>query len=406
MNDLEPEAKPLLASPRREVSYVDTALGLVELIAELTQTPGALAVDAERASGFKYSQRAYLLQLATATSRLFLLDPIAFTAEQLAPLAQLIASRECIIHAATQDLPCLRELGLNPGSVFDTELAARLVGLPKVGLGAVCEHYLGLKLAKEHSAVDWSTRPLDSSWLTYAALDVDVLHELREKMIADLAAQDKTQFADEEFEYLRTFQPRSPKPDRWRSVGGVHEIKNNKQLAIVRELWLAREELAKKLDVSPGRLIPDASIVHAAIHPAKTKPELIADKKFAGRASRTYLDTWWSAIAAGVDTHNPPEFRLPVTGIPNHRTWPAKFPEADARLQALKPKLQEVSEELNIPLENLMTPDTVRTVCFSPAAEFTEDALIQQFVELGARSWQAKIVAKVAYEAFTALGQN
>ena len=86
-----------------------------------------------------------------------------------------------------------------PRQLFDTELAGRILGLPRVGLAAVVEHYLGLSLAKEHSAVDWSTRPLPEPWLRYAALDVEVLDELRNLMGVDLAAQGKSEWARQEF---------------------------------------------------------------------------------------------------------------------------------------------------------------------------------------------------------------
>ena len=106
---------------------------------------------------------------------------------------------EWILHAASQDLPCLSELGMWPDRLFDTELAARLAGLPRVGLAAVIEQLLGFGLAKEHSAADWSTRPLPEPWLRYAALDVEVLTELREELIELLEADGKLEFAEQEF---------------------------------------------------------------------------------------------------------------------------------------------------------------------------------------------------------------
>ena len=123
----------------------------------------------------------------------WLIDPIA--CPDLAPVAEAIGDAEWVLHAATQDLPCLAEVGLRPARLFDTELGGRLVGLPRVGLAAVVEHYLGLSLAKEHSAVDWSTRPLPEPWLRYAALDVEVLVQVRDAVAADLAAQGKVEWA-------------------------------------------------------------------------------------------------------------------------------------------------------------------------------------------------------------------
>ena len=134
--------------------------GVVRAARFLADGTGPVAIDAERASGYRYGQRAYLIQIRREGSGTWLVDPIA--CPDLAPIAEVITGVEWILHAANQDLPCLAEVGLHPTRLFDTELAGRLIGLPRVGLAAVVEHYLGLTLAKEHSAVDWSTRPLPS----------------------------------------------------------------------------------------------------------------------------------------------------------------------------------------------------------------------------------------------------
>ena len=300
----ETEIKPLLKA-RREVSFVDSPEQLSRAVAALQSYSGAFAIDAERASGFKYGQRAYLIQIARVDGEIFLIDPAAIApiaeAEPFAELARVLSTDTWILHAATQDLPCLAELGLIPSSIIDTELGSRIAGLPRVGLGAVVEHFLHLGLAKEHSAVDWSKRPLDQGWLDYAALDVDVLHELSDLLIADLASKGKLQWAQEEFDHLLGFKPKPEKIDRWRGTTGLHEVKNQQGLSIARSLWQAREALGQKLDVAPGRLIPDSSISFVAKNIPASRPELANSKNFAGRASRTYLDTWWAAI----DVSNP-----------------------------------------------------------------------------------------------------
>jgi len=257
---------PLLSRPRNDtVEYVDNEDALFAAVSSLRAASGPFAIDAERASGFKYSQRAYLVQVMRLGSPIYLIDPVdlAGTAA-MADLADCLATDEWILHAATQDLPCLAELGLRPTALFDTELGSRLASLERVGLGAVVERFLGVRLAKEHSAADWSVRPLNHDWLTYAALDVDVLHEVRAGLAALLAEQGKGEIAAQEFEHLIDFKPKPPKPDRWRGVSGIHTIRDQRTLAIIRELWNRREQIAERVDVSPGRLIPDASIVAAA----------------------------------------------------------------------------------------------------------------------------------------------
>ena len=223
MTDEAPAELPLLARPRVEdVRLVETADQLNETTDLLSKSQGPFALDAERASGFKYSQRAYLIQVHRKDAPIFLIDPIAVLEDEgtaaFERFAQVLTSDEWILHAASQDIPCLRELGIVPSRVFDTELGSRLAGLPRVGLGAVTEHFLKIKLAKEHSAVDWSIRPLHADWLNYAALDVDVLLELRAGVSEMLAEQGKTEWAEQEFNKVAAMPPREPKIDRWRGI--------------------------------------------------------------------------------------------------------------------------------------------------------------------------------------------
>ncbi|MFM6971401.1 MAG: HRDC domain-containing protein [Rhodoluna sp.] len=391
---------PLLSKPRVDrIVFVDTAAKFNDCISELALGKGPFALDAERASGFKYSQRAYLIQIHRFGSAIFLIDPIAIVAEiGLEPftrLNELLSTNEWILHAASQDIPCLAELGIKPNQLFDTELGSRLAGLPRVGLGAVTEHYLQIRLAKEHSAVDWSTRPLHEDWLNYAALDVDVLIELREKVIALLKQQGKLEWAKQEFAAVAKMTPKPPKIDRWRGVTGMHEVKDARTMAIVKSIWTARENLAEKLDVSPGRLIPDSSIVAAALNPPKTKPELASMKTFSGRASRSYLDLWWQAIAEGVATRDLPQLRISSSEVPNHRTWAKRFPEADRRLKFVREALVAKAEEIEMPVENLLTPDFARNLCWEPPSENSREKVVQRLESLGSRPWQIEQTAEL-----------
>lgn len=405
MTDEEPEL-PLLEKPRvSDVRLVETADQLLLAIALLKASNGPFALDAERASGFKYSQRAYLIQVHRAGTPIFLIDPISVLIDDKSAIdsfASLLSTDEWILHAASQDIPCLRELGIVPTRIFDTELGSRIAGLARVGLGAVTEQILGLRLAKEHSAVDWSTRPLNKEWLNYAALDVDVLLELREGVARLLEEQGKTVWAEQEFANVAAMKPKEPKVDRWRGMTGMHEVKDARSMAIARELWLAREALAEKLDVSPGRLIPDSSIVGLSINPVKSRPELASSKSFSGRASRTYLDTWWAALNEGLTTRDLPPTRLPSTGIPNHRIWSNRFPEADARLKSVRSALTELAEKLNLPIENLITPDYVRQLCWEPPTEVSAESVGEILASLGVRQWQVSECSAVVAEALQA----
>ena len=400
----EVTATPLLKA-RREVVFVDSIQKLHAAVAKLKTYSGEFAIDAERASGFKYGQRAYLIQITRRAGEIFLIDPAAISevadAKPFEQLAALLTDAPWILHAASQDLPCLAEIGLRPSELIDTELGSRILGLPRVGLGAVVEHYLALLLAKEHSAVDWSKRPLEQSWLDYAALDVDVLHELADGLLADLAAADKLEWAQQEFDHLLSFKPKPEKVDRWRGTTGLHEVKNQQGLAIARSLWQAREALGQKLDVAPGRLIPDSSISFVAKTTPRTRPELAAAKQFAGRASRTYLDTWWAAIEEGRNSRDLPPLRLPATGIPNHRNWPSKWPKANQRLICARYFVAELASKLQLPTENLVSPDIVRQICWVERDSATVDEIADELSSLGSRKWQIELIAELIAESIS-----
>ncbi|WGD36319.1 HRDC domain-containing protein [Lysinibacter sp. HNR] len=384
------------------VTDQDAFHSAIDLLASGT---GALGVDAERASGYRYAQRAYLIQFYREGAGTFLFDPVAI--ESFAPLQDRLSQIEWVFHAASQDLPSLREVGLDPVTIFDTELAARLLGMPRVGLGAVVEELLGIHLAKEHSAVDWSTRPLPVSWLDYAAADVELLPTLREILSQHLAQSEKTEFAHEEFIDVLHRQPKPPPEDPWRKMSGIHKITGLRNLAVARELWLSRDELARTSDISPGRLIPDAAIVSAALEMPRSKKELAAIKTFNGRASKREIDRWWEAVLAGRKAEQLPLARPKNTHtIPPHRTWKSRYPEAYNRLSLVREALIELGAQVNIPLENLVTPEVLRRICWSPPQELTTKSVSLALGEAGARPWQINLAGETIASTLVDIHQN
>ncbi|WP_179549466.1 ribonuclease D [Herbiconiux flava] len=385
-----------MAVPARTViTTVDDFHDAVEAIAA---GHGPIAVDAERASGFRYSQRAYLIQLYRRGSGTFLIDPPAI--EEFAPLQSVIGDIEWVLHAASQDLPCLREVGLEPSTVFDTELAARLLGIPRVGLGTVVEELLGIHLAKEHSAADWSTRPLPASWLEYAALDVELLIDLRDSMAVLLKEQGKLEIAAQEFAAVVAKEDKPPLAEPWRRLTGVSALRADRHLAAARELWLARDELARATDTAPGRLVPDASLMVAARALPTSRRELASLKQFSGRASRSEIDRWWAAIERALTTDDIPVQRRGTDTLPPPRSWGDRNPEADARLKTARTALAELSADRAIPLENLLTPDFLRRVAWNPPSPLTLESLSEALAELGARPWQIELTAQPILQAF------
>lgn len=397
MDDREPT--PLLAPRDGVPDVVVEERDLLRAAEALCGGTGPVAVDAERASGYRYGHTAYLVQLRRDGAGTWLIDPVA--CPDLGPIGAALDGVEWVLHAANQDLPCLADVGMQPQRLFDTELAARLAGLPRVGLGAVVEQLLGLSLAKEHSAADWSKRPLPEPWLRYAALDVEVLVELRDVLAAMLADQGKLAWAEQEFAVIASAPPPAPRTDPWRRTSGMHKLRHRRQLAIVRELWQTRDQVARTRDIAPGRVLTDAAIVEAAGAAPRSTDELLALPTFRGPAARRQARTWLAAIqrAGQVPPDRLPVHSLPSDGPPPARVWAARDPEAAARLAYTKERLAAISDELSIPVENLMTPDVVRRVLWQPPADADLEAVLAGH---GARPWQIEVVAPVVREALSA----
>ncbi|MFJ3956574.1 HRDC domain-containing protein [Arthrobacter sp. NPDC090010] len=383
-----------LDAPREGVPFViNTEAGLERCAAALAGGTGPAAVDAERASGFRYGQRAFLVQIRREGSGTWLIDPEPFN--DLGPVQNALAGVEWILHASTQDLPCLHELGMWPSALFDTELAARLAGLPRVGLAAVVEQLLGFRLAKEHSAADWSTRPLPEPWLRYAALDVEVLIELREELVELLQEQGKLPFAQEEFQAILDAGIAPPRKEPWRRTSGMHQIRDRRQLSAVRALWQEREDLARKRDVAPGRLLPDSALIAAAKAMPATVPQLIATRGFDGRAAQREAPRWLRALVSGRDEKDLPPLHLPNNAPPPPRAWADKDPLAAARLATARSRLSSLAEQWTMPVENLLTPDHLRRLVWQPPADITAESVDATLSSLGARAWQRQLTVPV-----------
>ena len=399
--EVVPIPVPLLEPQAGVPKVIESEEEFSAAISQLKAGSGPFAVDAERASGYKYSSRAYLIQIKREGGGLHLLDPIPFGPghELFEELNSLLQSDEVILHASTQDLPCLREVGINPTKLFDTELAGRIAGLPRVGLGPLLESLMGVSLAKEHSAVDWSQRPLPIDWLTYAALDVELLVELRNAMYEILAAAGKLSWAQEEFQSILLASPPPPRIDPWRRTSGMHKVKKRNHLAVVKALWTLRNSMAKEADISPGRLLSDSAIVEIALaagtKPIATKKDLEKILRPIGLRARWFENTesWISAVtdAIALPEDQWPEARVDSGALPPIKIWRERFPQKYAPLTHAKARLDERAKELSIPLENLISPETVRRICWNGPIGNVPNAL----AELGARAWQIELTAGV-----------
>lgn len=393
-------ATPLLEPREGLPDVVADADALDGVVLGFTAGHGPVAVDAERASGYRYGQRAYLVQLRREGAGTALIDPIA--CPDLSPLGAALADAEWVLHAASQDLPCLADVGMRPTRLFDTELAGRLLNYPRVGLGSLTETVLGYALEKGHSAVDWSTRPLPESWLRYAALDVELLIELRDALEAQLRETGKFDWAREEFAAVAAAVPPEPRPDPWRRTSGLHRVRDRRRLAAVRELWNARDTLARRRDVSPRRVLPDNAIVDAALAMPASPAELVALPVFGGRGQRREAARWFAAIerARTLSQAALPPLTSRYDGPPPARAWAARDAEAADRLTAARAAITEIAEAYDLPVENLLVPDALRRTAWSPPDQLTEQAVAAAFRDYGARDWQIQLTAAAVARAF------
>ncbi len=383
-------APPVVTTPER----------LAEAIAALRSGTGPVAVDAERANGFRYSQRAYLIQLRREGSGSWLIDPIPFgDPADLSPVTEAIADAEWVIHAASQDLPCLNEVRMVPDRLFDTELAGRLLGYPRVALGTMLEELFSIRLLKEHSAADWSTRPLPADWINYAALDVELLIDLRDRLSAELDSTGKTEWARQEFDALiaGASVPPEARPDPWRRTSGIHKVRNRRGLAVVRGLWQARDRIAAELDRAPGKVLTDLSIAEAAADTELTPRSIRGIPGFRRRVARQYESTWADEIAAALalpDTAQPP-MHIASDGPPQARLWASRDPVAAKRLARVREKLTKRAAELDLPAENLLTPEYVRRLAWRPPETISEATVDATLADYGARAWQRELTVEL-----------
>jgi ribonuclease D len=396
----ESEATPLL-HPADGVPDISVTVREIEAAAQrLQRGRGPFAVDAERASGFRYSNRAYLIQIRRAGAGTVLIDPVSHGTDQLTalrPVAEVLTTDEWILHAADQDLPCLAEVGMRPPALYDTELAGRLAGFDRVNLATMAERLLGVGLAKGHGAADWSKRPLPAEWLNYAALDVELLIQLRAAISDVLAAQGKTDWAAQEFAYLRSVGAREiaqvARRDRWRRTSGIHRVRDRRGLAAVRELWVARDRIAQRRDVAPRRVLPDSAIIDAAVADPKTLADLVQLPVFGGRNQRRSAEIWLTALETARQIQDSPDEAEPPNGPPAPARWSRRKPEAAARLEAARAALAEVSQRVGVPTENLVSPDLVRRLCWDWEGAPDPVETVEEFLRAGqARAWQRELV--------------
>lgn len=399
---------------------VDSDAGLVEAASVLAVGSGLIGVDVERAQGYRYSGRAYLVQLFREGAGAFLFDPLAVSS--FLPLAGAVNGVPWIFHSAVNDLPGLYELGLVPESIFDTEVAARILGMSRTSLSHLLELYFGVPLDKSFQRCDWSRRPLPASWCDYAAGDVVLLPGLASLLAVELESAGRLEWARQEFAWQLRVPPAAPVVEPWRRLKGLGVL-GDQERAVAKELWLARDRLAFQRDVGPGRLIPDSAILAVARAVPKSCKALLGVAGFSGRASRSELRLWWRAVQRGLARFEPAQ-GVVVPVFPHPRTWVRACPLAAVFLRGAREAVSGVASSLGVASEVVLSPVVLKELCWfaggvrgccvedvSSAAGgvradvrdvsvFTVAGLKRWLLDAGVREWQVRLVLPVLLPVF------
>jgi ribonuclease D len=228
--------------------------------------------------------------------------------------------------------------------------------------------------------------------------------ELREVLAGALVEAGKDEWARQEFEWVRGFEP-PVRVDPWRRTSGVHRVRGRRSLGAVRALWGKRDEIARERDVTPGRILPDSAIVAAATAMPDDRRSLLRTQGFHGRGAARYAAQWVEVLRTVAEL---PEEDLPTRaprgdGPPLPRAWAEKDPVAARRLTLARDAVSALSAELSVPAENLLTPDLLRRLLWTPPgtrdAAALATAVDQQLAGYGARPWQRDLTVPLLVEA-------
>ena len=321
---------------------IRTGAELAAMAGRLRSQP-LLAVDTEAASFHRYQDRVYLLQVSSREETA-VVDPLA--TDGLGPIGELLVDPaiEIVFHDADYDLRLLnREYGYTAHNLFDTRIAAQLLNEPGVGLAALLEKYLGVRLDKRFQRADWSARPLSAEMLEYAASDTRYLPQLRDILRQQLEERGRLGWAEEEFALLQAMRPTPADQVEpgWLRLKGAKALRS-RELAILRELWEWREGAARRADRATFRILNNGPMLAMAKNPPtelaalKAIPGVSSDQ--ADRRGRDLL----AAIRRGLEL---PESDLPVLTRPPRRVPDLAYEE---RLERLKGARNRLAQEYDL----------------------------------------------------------
>ena len=383
-------SEPLYRPRGGAVSVIDNLPDYRQCLRDYDNPGGLVAFDTERACGIRYLDRAYLVQAKAQRSPLVLLDPIALG--DLSDFGARCQGATWVLHAAIEDLECMDWVGLHPPRLFDTQIAAKLLGFEQVGLGAVTEDVLGVRLAKNHTRENWSCRPLKQSWLDYAALDVDYLVDLALALRSRLEEAGRWEWACQEFAFALAHFRRPHDSEPWRHLKGAGRARSRFQLGVVRELFVQRDSLAREADLAPVRVLPNRDLVDLALQVPRSYQDLAQRPFMANRRLRRYGRHWWEAIkqVRALDSA-----QLPVRSAPRELhtvTSVSAWEKIDSRraelYRLLKADVSCWANKNQVWAESALSPAACRRVA---AYWDSRSDLELLFSEGQARSWQVAV---------------
>lgn len=416
-----------LAAPRDGLPPLadtpDAVSGAADALAAGT---GPVAVDTERASGFRFDDRAWLVQLRRAGAGTHLVDPAAVpSAGRL--LAPVMNTAPWVLHAAHTDLPALTSLGWYTPVLHDTQIAGRLLGFGQIGLAGMLEELLGVTVAKDKGRENWSSRPLPRDLLTYAALDVELLTELLDTALSRLRRRDSTEGTDrmgwyrQECDHVRADWSHPVTVTDWTRLRGIGAVRDPRGLELARRLTDIRTAVARTRDTPPEKVLSSATIVGLARSPWNAERVLCTGTAPAGRGargrsrrpgqqlSRDLRDLLLDGVR-GALTADPAD--LPVRpaaprGRPDHRTWPRDHPVAARLLTGFRTTVDDLADGLGLDPSELLVSRSVRTLAWEASVTlaaggpdrddtdpvgWAEDLLGGLLTDEGARPWQTDLL--------------
>ena len=363
---------------------------LAALVGRL-QREQRIGCDTEAASFHRYVDRVYLLQVSS-DAETAVIDPLALN--DLTPLGELLArqDQEVVFHDADYDLRALdRDYGFRARRVFDTRIAAQLLGEPAVGLAALLLQYFAVRMDKRFQRADWSTRPLTGEMLTYAAEDTAHLTRLRDVLAERLRAAGRVSWAEEEFLRLETVRWTPPPPDEgYLRLKGARAMPRRAR-AVLRALHAWREQAARALDRSPFRVMPNDAMLAVARATPQTTTALHAVAGLPASLARRYGDELLAAVRAGLEA--------PASGLPARERTARARPDAaeEVRFERLKLLRNRRAAELRLQ-PGVVCPNGALAL-IARVAPSSVDAL-QQVTDL--RRWQVEALGPVAIVAAVA----